>query len=101
MSDQKKTACQVQPDLWFSEERADQLVAKAACMKCPIRVPCEELGWEQPHGIWGGLSELDRKKRDPVRYQEAIARSEKESAEFDVVVAGVIERLREQRMQET
>jgi WhiB family redox-sensing transcriptional regulator len=37
--------------------------AKSICATCPVREPCLEyaLRIREPHGIWGGLSELERK----------------------------------------
>lgn len=36
--------------------------AKAICAMCPVLSPCRELAlkWDEPHGVWGGLSESDR-----------------------------------------
>ncbi|MGH9183816.1 MAG: WhiB family transcriptional regulator [Acidimicrobiales bacterium] len=37
--------------------------AKAICAGCPVREPClaYALRIREPHGIWGGLNELERK----------------------------------------
>jgi WhiB family transcriptional regulator, redox-sensing transcriptional regulator len=37
--------------------------AKAICSTCAVRKPCLEyaLRIREPHGIWGGLNELERK----------------------------------------
>ncbi len=37
--------------------------AKSICATCPVRKPCLEyaLRIREPHGIWGGLNELERK----------------------------------------
>ena len=37
--------------------------AKAICATCPVREPCLEyaLRIREPHGIWGGLSEAERR----------------------------------------
>lgn len=37
--------------------------AKAICAQCVVREPCLEfaLSIREPHGIWGGLNELERK----------------------------------------
>ena len=37
--------------------------AKAICMVCPVRVPCLEFAMaiREPYGIWGGLTEADRR----------------------------------------
>ncbi|PLS76275.1 MAG: WhiB family transcriptional regulator [Actinobacteria bacterium] len=37
--------------------------AKAMCAACPVRQPCLDyaLRIREPHGIWGGLNEAERK----------------------------------------
>ena len=42
-------------------EREDR--AKEICASCAVRKPCLEFALEirEPHGIWGGLNELERK----------------------------------------
>ena len=37
--------------------------AKAICRECPVQAECLEyaLGIREPHGIWGGLNEVERK----------------------------------------
>jgi WhiB family redox-sensing transcriptional regulator len=37
--------------------------AKAICGQCAVREPCLEfaVSIREPHGIWGGLNELERK----------------------------------------
>ena len=48
------------------EERlARERQARAICATCPVRMECLEYAVRirEPHGIWGGLSELER--RDP------------------------------------
>ena len=43
------------------DAREDQ--AKALCVRCPVRIECLEyaLRNREPHGIWGGLNEAERK----------------------------------------
>lgn len=38
--------------------------ARALCRACPVRVDCLEhaLTVREPHGIWGGLNELERRR---------------------------------------
>ena len=38
--------------------------AKDICRTCPVRQPCLEyaLGIREPHGIWGGRNEAERKE---------------------------------------
>ena len=37
--------------------------AKVICAACPVRVECREfaLRVREPHGIWGGLTEVERR----------------------------------------
>lgn len=47
------------------EEKEDrECRAKAICALCPVRKPCLEyaLRIREPHGIWGGLNEFERKQ---------------------------------------
>ncbi len=39
--------------------------AKAICMACPVREPCQDFAIRnrEPHGIWGGLTEMERRLR--------------------------------------
>jgi WhiB family redox-sensing transcriptional regulator len=47
------------------ERRESQ--AKAICATCPVRKPCLEyaLRIREPHGIWGGLNEIERRALSP------------------------------------
>ncbi|MBV8297711.1 MAG: WhiB family transcriptional regulator, partial [Acidimicrobiia bacterium] len=38
--------------------------AKAICATCPVRRPCLDyaIGIREPHGIWGGLNEVERRQ---------------------------------------
>lgn len=54
------------PPLQFepkTEREAREAKAKAICAACPVRVECLEwaLETEEPYGVWGGHSELERK----------------------------------------
>ena len=46
------------------EKEERELRAKAICQACPVRKPCLDyaLRIREPHGIWGGLNELERKQ---------------------------------------
>ena len=45
------------------EKLAREARAKEICRTCPVRQPCLDYAVEirEPHGIWGGLNELERK----------------------------------------
>ncbi len=46
------------------EREAREAKAKSICAGCPVRVQCLEwaLAVREPHGVWGGCSESDRKQ---------------------------------------
>jgi WhiB family transcriptional regulator, redox-sensing transcriptional regulator len=46
------------------EREAREAKAKAICMRCPVRAECLEwaLSVREPHGVWGGHSESERKQ---------------------------------------
>lgn len=79
------------PDLWFPiGESGPSLLqieeAKAVCRRCPAMRECGEWAVDNavPHGVWGGLSETDRKL---VRARRAKARHlAKKAAEKEVAV---------------
>ena len=51
----------------YFERRADKLareaVAKSICLRCPVRDDCLEHALEtgDPHGVWGGMNEAERR----------------------------------------
>jgi WhiB family transcriptional regulator, redox-sensing transcriptional regulator len=46
------------------EKEGRETRAKAICATCSVRQPCLEyaLRIREPHGIWGGLNEVERKQ---------------------------------------
>lgn len=59
-------ACVGQPSEIFFPDESDQSTidrAKAICARCPIQQRCAEVALvrREPYGIWGGLSERDRR----------------------------------------
>jgi len=46
------------------EKLARETRAKAICSTCAVRVDCLEyaIRIREPHGIWGGLNEVERKQ---------------------------------------
>lgn len=61
---QSQAACAgtVDPEIFHASRgtsRAEIILAKACCSKCPVKEPCLEAGWTE-HGIWGGTTEIER-----------------------------------------
>jgi WhiB family transcriptional regulator, redox-sensing transcriptional regulator len=63
----------VDPDLFFPERGASTREAKAVCRGCEVREECLEyaLRHGEKFGIWGGLSERERRR---VRRQRSLER---------------------------
>lgn len=55
---------QVDPDLFFPQKGADTRRPKSICATCSVQVECldDALANNERHGIWGGVSERDRRK---------------------------------------
>jgi WhiB family transcriptional regulator, redox-sensing transcriptional regulator len=69
----------VDPDLFFPERGASTREAKAVCGGCEVRLDCLEYALcnGEKFGIWGGLSERERRR---LRRQRALARRAAASA---------------------
>jgi len=52
------------PEAFFPEKGGSTREAKRVCVGCPVRLQCLEyaLGNDERFGIWGGLSERERRK---------------------------------------
>ncbi len=63
----------VDPDLFFPERGASTREAKAVCRACVVRDECLEYALVngEKFGIWGGLSERERRR---LRRQRSLAR---------------------------
>jgi WhiB family redox-sensing transcriptional regulator len=70
----------VDPDLFFPERGASTKEAKEVCRGCVVRGDCLEyaLGNGEKFGIWGGMSERERRR---IRRQRALARAAVSSAD--------------------
>ena len=66
----------VDPDLFFPERGASTKEAKAVCKGCVVREDCLEFALPngEKFGIWGGLSERERRRS---RRQRALERAAK------------------------
>jgi WhiB family redox-sensing transcriptional regulator len=68
----------VDPDLFFPERGASTREAKEVCRGCVVREDCLEyaLANGEKFGIWGGMSERERRR---IRRQRALARAAAEA----------------------
>jgi WhiB family redox-sensing transcriptional regulator len=71
-----EAACQsVEPDVFFPDPEglAEETAAKVVCRGCPVRTQCLEfaLAARLDHGVWGGLSENERRSLRRSRQRKA------------------------------
>ncbi len=62
---QEQALCaQTDPEAFFPEKGGSTREAKKVCLSCDVRVDCLEyaLGSDERFGIWGGLSERERRR---------------------------------------
>lgn len=54
----------VDPEIFYPVNEDDATEAKEICVLCPVREPCLEhaLGHREKHGVWGGLTERERRR---------------------------------------
>lgn len=58
---------QTDPDLWFPDKGGSSRAARRLCGSCEVRQDCldEALARDERHGIWGGLTEPERRRLRP------------------------------------
>ncbi len=62
---QERALCaQTDPEAFFPEKGGSTREAKKVCLSCDVRVECLEsaLHSDERFGIWGGLSERERRR---------------------------------------
>jgi WhiB family redox-sensing transcriptional regulator len=60
-----KAACRdLDTSLFFPDSEADAAPAQEVCAGCPVRAECLEfaLATRQHDGVWGGLTETERRR---------------------------------------
>ena len=62
------------PDTFFPSDGVGVEIAKRICEGCPVQEPCLEYALQngEKFGIWGGMSERERRR---IRRQRALARA--------------------------
>lgn len=75
-----EASCQlIDPDVFFPDRPSDPgAAAKAICRGCPVRTQCLEfaLAARLDHGVWGGLTETERRSLRRSRQRKARRASE-------------------------
>ncbi len=62
---QLKASClEVHPEIFFPTKGESNREAKRVCAQCPVRLKCLQyaLDIDEEYGIWGGLTESERRK---------------------------------------
>lgn len=63
---QLQAACRgIDPELFHPGPGESPAPAQAVCARCPVRAECGDwalFGGVEHHGIWGGLTERDRRR---------------------------------------
>ncbi|PHX67172.1 MAG: transcription factor WhiB [Actinobacteria bacterium] len=65
LSWQERSLCaQTDPEAFFPEKGGSTREAKRVCLSCDVRAECLEyaLAHDERFGIWGGLSERERRR---------------------------------------
>ena len=59
---------QVDADMFFPPRGDNGLNAKAVCELCPVKVQCAQFAADnnEPYGVWGGITEYERRRRKRV-----------------------------------
>lgn len=74
-----RAACNaVDPEAFFPHQHANANQARAVCAGCPVREQCLDYALDtgQRHGVWGGLSERERRRERGRRKRAATTRRE-------------------------
>jgi WhiB family redox-sensing transcriptional regulator len=60
---------QVDPELFFPEKGGSTKEAKLVCRSCPVKAECLAFALEHDvrFGVWGGMSERERRALKPER----------------------------------
>lgn len=64
---------QTDPDIFFPEKGGSTTPATSVCAQCPVRAECLEyaISHDIRHGIWGGMSDNDRRRISRDRRRQA------------------------------
>jgi WhiB family redox-sensing transcriptional regulator len=68
----EQAACKGKRHIFYPGAGQDQAHAKAICARCPVQEECLDYAVEhEPHGIWGGASQRERRRIRALRAKMA------------------------------
>jgi WhiB family transcriptional regulator, redox-sensing transcriptional regulator len=73
---QDRALCaQADPEAWFPDRGGSTREPKAVCRRCPVRAQCLDYALEngERYGVWGGLSEQQRRPLLAAREAKGLA----------------------------
>ena len=63
-----RAACKgADPGIFFPERGGSLAEARSYCQRCPVAEECRTVGLGEHYGVWGGLSERQRRRQRPGR----------------------------------
>ena len=66
-----RAACRgMDPELFFPDRGVVPHEALKACALCPVRVECREYGQGEKHGVWGGVTQREGRRRRRAQREE-------------------------------
>jgi WhiB family transcriptional regulator, redox-sensing transcriptional regulator len=79
---QRRGACRNHGELFYEDgdtawpRARREAWARALCGRCPVRARCaaQALRRREPHGIWGGFTELDRRRLQTIGWEDVADR---------------------------
>ena len=88
------------PEAFFPEKGGSTRDAKRVCRVCPVRAECLQyaLDHDERFGIWGGMSERERRRLKREAPKRAIAAAD---AAWDSFIAGHADRARQMGRENT
>jgi WhiB family redox-sensing transcriptional regulator len=72
--DEEASCRSVDPEVFFPDRPSDHArMAKAICRGCPVRGQCLEFALDArlDHGVWGGMTEIERRSLRRSRQRRA------------------------------
>jgi len=86
---QKGLCTETDPEMFFPEKGGSTRQAKSICGGCDVREQCLEYAMrtDERFGIWGGLSERERRQLRPKVERPMLTRTPQQEADLEQMVA--------------